>query len=164
MTHGKSFSLRAAGFLKSLHHSAGGKDYKKLTDSLARLAGTNIEVHDGKTGVTRNTRLLALYSFSDGNINKDAQITLFTAEDDLLSFYADQLFTLIDFETCIELGSTIASSLYVFYSSHREPYPMSFETLAGVVGLAYGVAPEEVKGKTDDQLRQLRNKRSFNAK
>jgi hypothetical protein len=127
-------------FLKSISWDSSQKSYKRLLDTIRRLASCNIELYSNRFKKGISAKLIAHYEYNDNTDEKRNNepwvVQVFSKDDknDLL-FLFDKLYSRLEWRQRLALPSGLATWLHSFYSTHRDPYPHKVQTLAEGAGL-----------------------------
>lgn len=146
--------------ITSLKWPPNGASYKRLLTIIRRLSSTTIEVYSSRFDRGIPTRLLRSYEYSTKDTQRPWKIQVFSKDDELL-FLFDKLYTRFDWERRLSLPVGVATWLHSFYSSHRDPFPHKFETLAMGAGLKLeipeGPLDAAAKKKLKNRMKEVRN-------
>jgi hypothetical protein len=120
------FSIR--GFLKAIGRNTGKSDREWLQGALIRLATSVVEITDG-----RKTYFGAM--LSKGAKDEETGEYLLELNKDIMRLYGSDGWTGLEWKQRYSLrGSTLAQWLHGFYSTHKNPYPYSVETIHKLSG------------------------------
>lgn len=116
--------------VKDLGWSMNSSSYKRVQESIARLKVTGVELiynngHEVYTG-----SLIREFAWSATNLNGDVK-WMVSFEPRVFSLFAQDTTTLLEWQTRKKIGSraTVAQWLHSFYSTHRDPIPISISKL-----------------------------------
>ncbi len=125
---GNECTFTAHGILKTMDMPTGGRNYKRLHEGIVRLTGGVIEVtHEGREYFGT--------LIDGGKRKKEENYYYLRLNEELLCLYGETQYTEINWGERLELRQKpLAQALHVFYSTHREPYPIKLDTLYKLVG------------------------------
>ena len=126
---GNEFRFSSYQLLKLLGKPTGGKEYAWLHETLIRLNGGTVEV--------KKKRRLFFGSFIEGGFeDKAAKEYSVRINPKLGVLFGFDMWSQVDREQRRALGRNgTAKALHGYYSSHVEPGPHRYETLAAIAGL-----------------------------
>lgn len=125
---GTKISFTANGFLKAIGRSTGKSDHEWLKGAFSRLAGSVVEMSNGKKAYFG-----ALISY--GARNEETGFYELELNPKIASLYNDDSWTGQDWEQRKALkGKPLALWLHGFYSTHENPYDYKVETLWRLCG------------------------------
>lgn len=126
---GATVKFSAYGLLKALGLPTGGSNHERLHSALIRLRGGTIEIKDHK--------IKYFGGLIEGGIrNEISQTYELTINPKFADLFGFGMWATIDREQRRGLGrSATAKALHAFYSTHVEPSPHKYDTLANLAGL-----------------------------
>ena len=122
-------SFTAYGLLKALGRSTGAEQYRQLHAQLIRLCGGTVDMTDHKVRYFGH--------LVDGGI-KDEITTAYTVSINpkWARYFKAGMWASLDISQRRALGrSQTAKALHAYYSTHANPGPHRYETLAAIIGL-----------------------------
>jgi hypothetical protein len=125
---GNVCSFTAHGLLKALGRQTGGDEHRRLHSGIIRLTACAVEIiHDDR----RYFGSLIKSGVKD-ELTRHYAIEL---NRELIRLYGETTWTAIDWKQRGALTrKPLAQSLHALYSSHRTPYPVTFDYLRRVTG------------------------------
>lgn len=125
---GTRIGFTAGGFLRAIGRNTSGANHEWLKGALARLAGSVVELKDGKKAYFG-----AL--INHGSRNDETGHFELELNPKIASLYNDDGWTGQDWEQRkVLIGKPLALWLHGFYSSHEMPYDYKVETLYKLCG------------------------------
>ena len=132
---GNLCQFTAHGLLKKLGLNTGGKEHKRLHQTITRMIACAVEIkHEGKFYIG------PLIEKAGGveNVGREGEPQCRYAlrlNRDLINLYGETQWTAILWEQRLQLRrQPLAQALHGYYSSHRTPLPVKVETLRKFVG------------------------------
>lgn len=125
---GNICSFTAHGILKALDLNTGGTEHRRLHEGITRLQACSVQItHEGKTyfGPLIKSGI------------KDELTAHYTVElnRELIRLYGETQWTAIDWQQRRELRrKPLAQALHAYYSSHRQPFPVTLTFLQKITG------------------------------
>lgn len=125
-------------FLRSMRWPDSGRSYTELYECLERIQRASIHFKLDEDGTGRDyeiiqgpllTKLRIAHYESVGL--REIEVTVNPQTRDLWTAYH---YTLIDFETRLQLSGPLAPFMHRYYSSHRKPFPVSVAYLQKLCG------------------------------
>jgi hypothetical protein len=125
---GNNIQFTASSFLKEIGRNVGKSDHEWLKGAFARLAGSVVEISNGK-----HSFFGAL--ISGGRKNEDTGFYELYLNPKISSLYGNDGWTAQDWEQRKKLiGKPLALWLHSFYSTHSNPYEYKIETIWRLCG------------------------------
>jgi hypothetical protein len=118
----------AHSILKTLGVSTGGQSHKDLHSSVIRLTACAVEIVD------KNKRYGGplIHGFIRNEVTKQYVVKL---NPDLIQLYGESQWTAIDWNQRRQLRrKPLAQALHAYFSSHRNPLPVTFSFLQQITG------------------------------
>ena len=126
---GSEFRFVAHEVLRELGKQPGGLEYKWLRDAVLRLSAGQIQF--------RSNRRVFWGSIIEGGVGEHTSDYVVRLNPKLSSLFGYDMWSQVDREQRRALGRNgTAKALHCYYSSHAEPHPHKYETLAGLTGLS----------------------------
>lgn len=130
------FEFGVDDLLRMLGITPAGNTRKALEQSLCRLAGRmSLDSTDGNRQHRRNTSALAEFTWSTRRNKGTGQKCFGELSKALMELYVSSNVTHIETTQRLALPAGLAQWLHAYYSSHREPIPVTVIDLAKWAGL-----------------------------
>jgi hypothetical protein len=114
--------------LKSMGLSTGKNDYERLGSGIMRLTACLIQLTHGDTTYLQHL-------IDGGEINETTGHYKIRLNRELIKLYGNSHWTAIDWQQRLKLRrKPLAQALHGYYSSHREPYPVTLVFLQRLTG------------------------------
>jgi len=125
---GNSCSFTAHGLLKALGLPTGGAHHRTLHSAIIRLTACAVEIiHDGKK---------YFGSLIESGVKDElTNHYIVKLNRDIIRLYGDTQWTSIDWQQRLSLRrKPLAQSLHAYFSSHRNPFPVTLNFLQKITG------------------------------
>ncbi len=130
---GECVEFTPYAFVKALCWPIKGQSYERLRITLSRMQATAIRIQSKRLGCFISVSLITKFrSRNDQNENL-SRWQVWVGEEMQLLFDEDFL-TRINWEVRKSLPDGIASKLFGYWASHRQPFPVKVETLHRLCG------------------------------
>jgi hypothetical protein len=118
-------------FLHDIRWPTNGAGYDRLRTSLDRMAATGMIVSSARLGRAVNVSLIRKIEYSCEIEGKVVPLKIWSVwiEKEIRILFDPEYLTCIDWGMYHELGSGVAKKLFLYWSSHRSPFPLKIETL-----------------------------------
>ena len=125
---GNACSFTAHGLLKALGLPTGGDQHRVLHSALIRLTACAVQItHDGKTYFGSLVESGAKEELTNHYVVK--------LNRDIIRLYGETQWTAIDWQQRLKLRrKPLAQALHAYYSSHRNPFPVTIGFLQKITG------------------------------
>lgn len=128
---GEALTFVPHGFLHDIHWPTNGAGYTHLRASLDRMKATALTISSSRLGRIVSVSLIRKIEYS--TLLGEQKIPLRTwrvwIETEMRILFDPDYLTRVDFQMYLTLRSGIARKLFLYWSSHRSPYPVKTETL-----------------------------------
>lgn len=121
-------------FLKSIGWQTNGRSYRQLKECLLRMKATAVQITSSRLQCTVVTSLIDDIGMWDLETHDPLEQWVVRLSKVMSLLFADSCFTVIDLQQRRALPCGIASKLHSYWSSHREPHPVSVEALQRLCG------------------------------
>lgn len=131
---GNTVNFTAGAFIRALGWDRAGESYERLKNAILRLTATavHIHVHNERAGYAASLIRSFEYRAQDGEPLKQWRIQL---EPAMKALFGETAYTRVLLQQRLKLKrSWLAQWLHLYYSSHREPYPQSVDSLRKLCG------------------------------
>lgn len=130
---GDVVEISGNALLKALRWNSSKRSYDRLKDIITRLqeGSVNITHESGSQGYSGGLLRKFFWQSQDGTGTR-TKWKIFL-EKEIINLFADDSYTVIDWEDRAELGG-LAKWLHSFYYTHKDPFPFKVETLRKLSG------------------------------
>lgn len=149
---GECVEFTPYSFIKALGWPVKGQSYERLRVCLSRMQATAIRIQSKRLGSFISVSLIQMFRSRDDYLENLSRWQVWLCKEMLLLFDEDFL-TRVNWEIRKALPDGIASKLFGYWASHREPYPVKVSTLMRLCGAE--MSPKHFREKLKISLRLL---------
>lgn len=130
---GECVEFTPYSFVKALRWPIKGQSYERVRIILSRMQATAIRIQSKRLGCFVSISLITKFkSRTDQNENL-SRWQVWVGEE-MRRLFDEEFLTRINWETRKSLSDGIASKLFGYWASHRQPFPVKIETLHKLCG------------------------------
>ncbi len=130
---GECVEFTPYSFVMALGWPMKGQSYERLRVSLSRMQATAIRIGSKRLGSFISVSLILMFRSRDERMENLSHWQVWVGKEMRLLF-DEEFMTRINWEKRKSLPDGIASKLFGYWSSHREPYPVRISTLLRLCG------------------------------
>lgn len=130
---GECVEFTPYAFVKALCWPVKGQSYERLRTSLSRMQATAIRIQSRRLGSFVSVSLITRFRSRNERDENLSRWQVWVGEEMRLLF-DEEFLTRINWEIRKSLPDGIASKLFGYWASHRQPFPVKLETLLKLCG------------------------------
>lgn len=133
---GEPLYFRVNALKKELDMPFGKDSTERLKEILTRLKATALVIHSDRLGKGVGVSLLSRFEYNESETTRDAE-WMVQVDPEMALLFGEGVYTSrMQWMQRKSLTSPLAKWLHGFYSSHKDPFPMTIATLMGATGTA----------------------------
>jgi len=130
---GECVEFTPYSFVRAIGWPIKGQSYQRLRVCLSRMQATAIRIQSKRLGCFLSVSLLQMFRSKNERMESLERWQVWVGKEMRLLF-DDEFLTRMNWETRKSLPDGIASKLFGYWSSHREPFPVRIATLQSLCG------------------------------
>lgn len=130
---GECVEFTPYSFVRALGWPIKGQSYQRLRVCLSRMQATAIRIQSKRLGCFISVSLVQMFKSKNERMENLSRWQVWVGKEMRLLF-DEEFLTRMNWETRKSLPDGIASKLYGYWSSHREPFPVRIFTLQSLCG------------------------------
>jgi hypothetical protein len=130
---GECVEFTPYSFIKALGWPVKGQSYVRLRVCLSRMQATAIRIQSKRLGCFISVSLIQMFRSRDDQMENLSRWQVWLCNEMLLLF-DEEFLTRVNWEIRKSLPDGIASKLFGYWASHREPFPVKISTLMRLCG------------------------------
>ncbi|NVN92112.1 MAG: replication initiator protein A [Desulfuromonadales bacterium] len=130
---GECVEFTPYSFIRALGWPVKGQSYERLRICLSRMQATAIRIQSKRLGSFISVSLIQMFRSRDEQMVNLSRWQVWLCKEMLLLF-DEEFLTRVNWEIRKSLPDGIASKLFGYWASHREPFPVKISTLMRLCG------------------------------
>jgi hypothetical protein len=130
---GECVDFTPYAFVKALCWPIKGQSYERLRITLSRMQATAIRIQSRRLGCFISVSLITKFR-SRNDLNENLSRWQVWIGEEMRLLFDEEFLTRINWEIRKSLPDGIASKLFGYWASHRQPFPVKVETLHKLCG------------------------------
>lgn len=130
---GECVDFTPYAFVKALCWPVKGQSYERLRITLSRMQATAIRIQSRRLGCFISVSLITKFR-SRNDLNENLSRWQVWVGEEMRLLFDEEFLTRINWEIRKSLPDGIASKLFGYWASHRQPFPVKVETLHKLCG------------------------------
>jgi hypothetical protein len=130
---GECVEFTPYSFIRALGWPVKGQSYERLRICLSRMQATAIRIQSKRLGCFISVSLIQMFRSRDDQMENLSRWQVWLCKEMLLLF-DEEFLTRVNWEIRKSLPDGIASKLFGYWASHREPFPVKISTLKRLCG------------------------------
>lgn len=126
---GNTVRFKAYGFCKAIGWGTSRDNYRRLRDCLTRMQATSLKVYSSRIRLGNAISMIPSFSWKDDASDESLTEYEVTLSPKLVDLFGDVYFTKIEWEQRLALPDGLATWLQGYFASHRNPHPISIESI-----------------------------------
>jgi TrfA protein len=132
---GQAIEFTPYSFCKSIGWTIEGRSYLRLRACLIRMKATSLSVYSGRISAGVALSLIREFSWKDVETGRASRLYKVEVHPSLVQLFQGDHFTRFEWSQRLSLPDGIATWLHCYLASHRDPYPIKFETIKSGAGI-----------------------------
>jgi len=149
---GECVEFTPYSFIRALGWPVKGQSYERLRVCLSRMQATAIRIQSRRLGCFISVSLIQMFRSRDEQMENLSRWQVWLCKEMLLLF-DEEFLTRVNWEIRKSLPDGIASKLFGYWASHREPFPVKISTLQRLCGSE--MSPRHFREELKSSLRLL---------
>jgi len=150
---GECVEFTPYSFIKALGWPVKGQSYERLRVCLSRMQATAIRIQSKRLGCFISVSLIQMFRARNEKMENLSRWQVWLCKE-MLQLFDEEFLTRVNWEIRKSLPDGIASKLFGYWASHREPYPVKVSTLMRLCGSE--MSPKHFREELKTSLRLLR--------
>jgi len=150
---GECVEFTPYSFIKALGWPVKGQSYERLRVCLSRMQATAIRIQSKRLGCFISVSLIQMFRARNEKMENLSRWQVWLCKE-MLQLFDEEFLTWVNWEIRRSLPDGIASKLFGYWASHREPYPVKVSTLMRLCGSE--MLPKHFREELKTSLRLLR--------
>lgn len=153
---GQTVEFTPYSLCKAIGWTIEGRSYTRLRACLIRMKASSLSVYSRRIKEGVALSLIREFSWKDRETGRASRLYKVEIHPALIELFGGDHFTRLEWSQRLALPDGIATWLHGYFASHREPYPIKFDTIKNGAGMTTGRIAK-VRELVEKALRELVN-------